>query len=248
MDGLNFNTNTPPPHNNNMFGLMDINMGGSQPQTLPPQSSGGFGGDLLGFGMETTQQSLQTPPQTYNTQPGSNNNNFMNDFMGFGTTTPPPIHQVNQQVNQQNNPNNMYGMNLLSNNSGFSATTQQTPPPQNTNNFGFNLLGSNQPPVQAPIQQVQQNTSSSFQPIINNNPNKILAYENQHLQIWMDCIKESNDSTKVFTTYVNKTNNNLVDIKFQGAVLKHVKLTINSLNSTTLPPYSKEVVHQVIIY
>jgi hypothetical protein len=30
-------------------------------------------------------------------------------------------------------------------------------------------------------------------------------------------------------------------------VLKHVKLTINPLNSTTLQPFSKEVVHQSMI-
>ena len=34
----------------------------------------------------------------------------------------------------------------------------------------------------------------------------------------------------------------------QAAVLKHVKLTINPLSSTTLQPFSREVVHQVFMH
>lgn len=63
----------------------------------------------------------------------------------------------------------------------------------------------------------------------------------------MDCIKEGGGSTKLFTTYINKTNSTLTELTIQAAVLKHVKLTINPLSSTVLQPYSKEVVHQVLI-
>jgi len=43
------NTNTTKAQqNNDMFGLLDINMGSTNPP--PQQQSGGFGGDLLGFG------------------------------------------------------------------------------------------------------------------------------------------------------------------------------------------------------
>lgn len=63
----------------------------------------------------------------------------------------------------------------------------------------------------------------------------------------MDCIKEGGGSTKLFTTYINKTNSMLTELTIQAAVLKHVKLTINPLSSTVLQPYSKEVVHQVFI-
>ena len=86
---------------------------------------------------------------------------------------------------------------------------------------------------------------SGFVPIVNTNPNKILAYENQHMQIWMDCIKESQEVTKLFTTYVNKTNNALSDIGIQAAVPKYAKLVINPLSASTLQPLSKEVLHQV---
>lgn len=61
----------------------------------------------------------------------------------------------------------------------------------------------------------------------------------------MDCIKEGADTTKLYTTYINKTNHTLTELTIQAAVLKHVKLTINPLNSTTLQPFSKETVHQV---
>ena len=43
----------------------------------------------------------------------------------------------------------------------------------------------------------------------------------------------------MFTTYINKTNNTLTNLTIQAAVVKHVKLTINPLTSTTLQPYSK---------
>lgn len=173
----------------------------------------------------------------------------MTDLMGFESNPPP--------ANTQSNQNNMFGMNLLSNNGGFNSNNppnnqipqqqqpyqqqpyQQQPQQQNNGGFGLNLLGSNQPQPAVTIPPAQLNNSTGFQPVINNNPNKILAYDNSHLQIWMDCIKESNDTTKVFTTYVNKTNNNLTDINVQAAVLKHVKLIINPLNSTTMQPFSR---------
>jgi len=179
----------------------------------------------------------------------------MTDLMGFQTTN------TNNQF-APNNQNNNFGVNLLSgnNNGGFNALNiqqnqapqqsfqqpaQQTPfsfqqqPPQNQGGFDFNLLGSSQPQSNVSNPPPQVNNSSGFQPIVNNNPNKILAYENTHLQIWMDCIKESNDTTKVFTTYVNKTNNSLTELNIQAAVLKHVKLVINPLSSTTMQPFSR---------
>jgi hypothetical protein len=57
VDSFNFNNNSNPPqqNNNDVFGLLDINIG-SQP---PAVSTGGFGGDLLGFGMETSNQPAQ---------------------------------------------------------------------------------------------------------------------------------------------------------------------------------------------
>ena len=123
------------------------------------------------------------------------------------------------------------------------SSAPQTHPQQSLNQSssgGMNLLGT--------TTTQSANQQAGFQPISNTNPNKIMAYENQHVQIWMDCIKESGDTTKLFTTYINKTNSTLTDLTIQAAVLKHVKLNINPLSSTTLQPYSKEVVHQVFIY
>jgi hypothetical protein len=97
--------------------------------------------------------------------------------MGFGISSPQPVTPVSQPVNL-----------------GFDFGAPSTPlvPPtvqtQVQNSFGINLLGGNQ---QAPVtvQTTQPQTTGGFKPIINTNPNKFLAYENQHLQIWMDCIK-----------------------------------------------------------
>lgn len=156
--------------------------------------------------------------------------------MGFGGSS-------TQTHTQPNQPPQSAGFGF-----DFGTPPQSTPSvpatsaPQN-NNLGFNF-GTSTPPV---IQSSSSQQSSGFQPITNTNPNKILAYENQHVQIWMDCIKEGGGSTKLFTTYINKTNNTITDLTIQAAVLKHVKLTINPLSSTTLQPYSKEVVHQVPI-
>jgi hypothetical protein len=200
-------------------------MGGTNP---PQAENTGFGGDLLGFGVSSP------PPQ----QQSANNQQAPNiyggsDLMGFGFSNPPSNPPPNQGFS--------FGAPIPQNN--FNQ-----PPQQQSNNLGFSLLGSQQP-VQQPAQQPQPpvvvQSTIGFQPIVNNNPNKILAYDNNHLQIWIDCIKESNEATKLFTTYINKTNNTINEVTVQAAVLKHVKLTINPLSSTTLQPFSREIVHQV---
>jgi len=159
-----------------------------------------------------------------NTQPTAVQPHTGGDLLGFGNSNPSSFGQGGQ--------------------GGFSFDSPPSNPPP-SQNFGFNLMGSNQgqsPPIIQTATTLQ--SQLSFVPIINNNPNKILAYENTHMQIWMDCIKESADTTKIFTTYLNKTNNTITEISIQAAVLKHIKLTINPLSSTTMQPYSKEVVHQ----
>ena len=230
MGGFSFEPSPPPsqpsqPSANDPFSMMGLDLGGSsQPQ--PPQSNSGFGGDLLGFGDSPSQPPPQPP-----SQPPANSGM---DLMGFGFSSGP-----SQPPSSQTNPPASTG--------GFSfdhSTPQQAPsqpPAQNNNNLGFDMMGtSSQPSQPKPAQQ-----TSGFVPITNTNPNKILAYESPHLQMWMDCIKETNDTTKLFTTYINKTNNTLTNLTIQAAVVKHVKLTINPLTSTTLQPYSKEVVNQV---
>jgi len=97
--------------------------------------------------------------------------------MGFGISSPQPVTPVSQPVNL-----------------GFDFGVPSTPvvaqpvQPKVENNFGINLLGGSQP-TSLPVQPTLPQTSGGFKPIINTNPNKFLAYENQHLQILMDCIK-----------------------------------------------------------
>lgn len=168
LGGVSFE-NTPPqpkPVNNDPFNILGLEMGGgSAPAQTPPPNNGGFGGDLLGFGL-----SGPSNPQPAVTQPA---NNLLGgaDLMGFGFA-PNPSAPV--AVNQ----------------GGFNFG-QPTPPPQpQANNFGFNLLGGSQPTQQVPQPvSIPPHNTSGFQPIANNNPNKILAYDNAHLQIWIDCIK-----------------------------------------------------------
>jgi hypothetical protein len=248
LGGFSFETNpshhNPPPQNSGDFGLMGLDFGGGSTSNQAQPSSGqqntGFGGDLFGFGGSST---ASQPPQHQQPPP---NNQFGGDLMGFGFDAPPPSQPPPQQTTPPQSPGLGGGFSFDSSPAQSPTYQQPKPPapqPQN-NNFGFDILGGDQSAPQAnkpPSSQV----TSGFQPITNTNPNKVLAYENQHVQIWMDCIKESHDTTKLFTTYINKTNNTLTNLTIQAAVVKHVKLTINPLNSTTLQPYSKEVVHQV---
>lgn len=172
--GISFQT-TPPPQKapvvSDPFNMLGLDIGGStQPQ--PVTNTGGFGGDLLGFGNPTP------PPQTV-TQPPANNLLGGTDLMGFGFTSQPSNPQPVQG-----------GFNF--NQGGFNSPPQpQTqPPPVAQNNFGFSLLGNTQPQTQPQTQQQPQvSATTGFQPIVNNNPNKILAYDNAQLQIWIDCIK-----------------------------------------------------------
>lgn len=131
----------------------------------------------------------------------------------------------------------------------FGSGPTNPPPVPAQNNFGINLLGGQttlQPTNVPAITPVNTGLGSGFKPIVNTNPNKFLAYQNQHLQIWIDCIKEG-ETTKLYTTYINKTNNMLTELTFQAAVLKHVKLTINPLSSMVLQPFSSEIVNQVFL-
>ena len=169
--GISFQTNPPPqkaPVSSDPFNMLGLDMGG-QTQPQPAPTTGGFGGDLLGFGVSTP------PPQTV-PQPPANNLLGGTDLMGFGFTNPP------------SNPQPVQG-GFSFNQGGFNQPPPQAPQaPQN--NFGFNLLGNTQPqtqPQSQPSAQVAANTG--FQPIVNNNPNKILAYDNPQMQIWIDCIK-----------------------------------------------------------
>lgn len=97
--------------------------------------------------------------------------------MGFGTSSQQTPQPVSPPVN-------------LGFNFGAPSTHVVSQPPQTQpqNNFGeINLLGNNPQPTISTQPTLSSNTG--FKPIINTNPNKFLAYENQQIQIWMDCIK-----------------------------------------------------------
>lgn len=212
----------------------------SQPVSQPiqkQQDDDPFGLMSLSVGNPQPQPTNTFVPQ---------NNGFDMGLLGFGNPTPPPTQPV---ANSQ--PTG--GLNLLGNDFLGLGGSQPTQPVQTVNNFnqqpttGFSFnqpaqqqnQGFNwglQPPVQ---QQPQVNQAQQ-------NPNKFLAYDNPQIQVWMNCIKESQDTAKIITTYVNKTQSVIDGLTVQVAVMKHLKLTINPLNSTTMQPLSKEVVNQVL--
>jgi uncharacterized protein YlaN (UPF0358 family) len=172
------------------------------------------------------------------------NNGFDMGLLGFGNPTRPPTQPV---VNNQ--PTG--GFNLLGNDFLGLGTSQPTQTIQPVNNvqaetgFSFNQ----------PAQQANQGFNWGMQPqsqqpqVIQaqQNANKFLAYENPQVQVWMNCVKESGDTAKIITTYVNKTQSVIEGLTIQVAVMKHLKLTINPLNNTTMQGLSKEVVNQVIL-
>ena len=123
--GISFETTTPPPQrppqqvSNDPFNILGLDVGGTkQPLAPPPINNGGFGGDLLGFGISST------PPQPVS-QPPANNLLGGGDLMGFGFgSNPSPPVNTGFNFGQTNPP----------------TFNPQPQPPQN--NLGFNLLGS----------------------------------------------------------------------------------------------------------
>ena len=211
--------------------------GGDSVQTQPVvnnpvkqnvQDNDPFG--LLNLNVGTTQQSVNNQ---FN--PVSNVGGFDMNFFGFGST--PQTQQGQSQNNNSFGGNSLLGNDFL----GLGGPTQtQQNPVQNTG-FGINT---------------QSNQMSGFNwnqqpPVAQNNQNQVaplLAYENSQIQIWMKCIKQTNDTTKITATYTNKTQSAIENLSIAAAVMKHLKLTLNPLNTTTLPPMSKDVVNQVIFF
>lgn len=151
-----------------------VNQGKPSTSQASQQGSNYGGGDLLGFGNETASPSSthsQPPPQ----QQQQNSGGF--DLMGFGSGPSQP-----QQPQQQNN-NNNFGFDF----GGSSQPQNNAPPPSNiqkTNSTGGFSFDS----TPAPQQGQKTQSTAGFTPITNTNPNKVMGYENQHLQIWFDCI------------------------------------------------------------
>ena len=218
-----------------------ITGGTTQPVTQPISQPAQKQQDDDPFGLMTLNVG-NPQPQPTNTFV-QQNNGFDMGLLGFGNPTPSTQPVVN---NQQTG-----GLNLLGNDF-LGLGTQPTQPVQPVNNFNqqpnnafsFNQPAQQQNPgfnwgIQPQVQQPQVNQAQK-------NPNRFLAYENSQIQVWMNCVKESQDTAKVITSYVNKTQSVIDGLTVQVAVMKHLKLTINPLNSTTMQPLSKEVVNQVI--
>lgn len=153
------------------------------------------------------------------------------NLLGFGNTSTTPIQP---QSNNQFGGTDLLGGSLL----GFGGPSKPHVPVQNT---GFNMQPN----------QVNQNQGFNWgtQPVAQTQQAQVytvVAYENQHIQIVMKCIKESNDTTKITAHYTNKTQSLIENLSIAAAVMKHLKLTLNPLNSTTLQPMSRDVVSQVI--
>jgi AP-1 complex subunit gamma-1 len=61
----------------------------------------------------------------------------------------------------------------------------------------------------------------------------------------MKCSKESGDTASIQAVFSNKTGYLVENLVFQVAVMKHLKLAVNPLNSTSMQPYSRDSVIQV---
>lgn len=87
------------------------------------------------------------------------------------------------------------------------------------------------------------------------------AFEDQNIELVFQCakvyfkfnlmlfhFKENNDTTNIVSYFNNKTGTLISDIVFQVAVLKHLKLTMNPINSNKINPGSRGEVTQVLLY
>lgn len=185
---------------------------------------------LLSLNVGSNQSSINNQ---FNTG-SSNVGGFDMNLLGFSNTS------QTQPIQPQNN-NSLNGNSLLGNDFLGLGGSQQVP----TQNTGFNMNPSTNQTggfnwnQQAPTQNIQNPQVHA---------SKILAYENSQIQIWMKCIKQTNDTTKITANYTNKTQSAIENLSIAAAVMKHLKLTLNPLNTTTIPPMSNDVVNQVIIF
>lgn len=122
------------PVDNDPFGLLNLNVGTTQPpvnnQFNPVSNVGGFDMNLLGFGSSPQTQPVQ--PQNNNTLGG--NSLLGNDFLGLGgSNQTQPNTMQNTGFNMNTQSNQMGGM------GGFNWNQQQ-PVAQNNQNQLQNIL------------------------------------------------------------------------------------------------------------
>ena len=212
-------------------GLGGLDFLGGQSVPVAPMNTGFGGLNLLGG---TNPAPLQPAVQPVNT-------GFMGG-MNFGINQPPA--QVRPPVQ------NTGGLDLLG---GFSLPSNPTPPVNSgllgfgtpsattapTANLGFNLLGPQQSATNPTANFLTGATISGAA-----SSSAFRAYENQHLEINMKCNKESADTASIQAIFSNKTGYLVENLVFQVAVMKHLKLSVNPLNSTSMQPYSRDSVIQ----
>jgi len=64
----------------------------------------------------------------------------------------------------------------------------------------------------------------------------VKAFSDENLEITFTCNKDLIDTTAITTSFSNKSNAEITDVNFQAAVLKHLKLTMNNISGTKIPP------------
>lgn len=208
---------------NDPFDILGLDIGGgSAPVAKPPANTGG---DLLGgFSFENNQT------QQVNKQQSGGIGSLLDDgFLGGGNTVQQPKQQP---INTQ--PQQSMGFDFLGTGSTNTQPAQvQSPPTQNNNNlFSFEPIQT-----QSQTQQTQQNQQNVF---------KFKAYETPHVEIWMEGKKEADGNTKITAIFMNKTMSYIEQLALQTAVMKYLKIAIQPMTGTSLPPSSKGAVTQVM--
>ena len=214
------------------FDILGLDIGGgSAPASRPAANTGG---DLLG-GFSFTGQPNPVVTQTVNksnSQGGGGFGSLLDDGFLGGTqpqvSVPPPVQTTQPSL----------GFDFLG--TGTTTTTVPNnnfiqPTVQNNSNLmGFDLTNQQQQQSQ---QQSQQNQQNGF---------KFKAYETPHVEIWMEGKKEGDGNTKITAVFMNKTMSYIEQLSLQTAVMKYLKIAIQPMTGTSLPPSSKGAVTQVM--
>ena len=206
---------------------MGLDIGGSS-QVPPPQAPKDNGGDLLGgfsFDQPSSQPVNQPPQHTYSNMSNPSSKPAGGDLLDgdfFGNT------------------------NLTHNNSQtHSDVPKQVHQPQSG---GFDIFGGSQSPQMPvhsqPPSNFNQPPQSFNQPSHNNDSFKFKAFENPQIEIWMEGRREGGGNTKITASFMNLTHSYIEQLNLQSAVMKYLKIAIQPLTGTSLPPTSKGAVTQ----
>ena len=212
------------------FDILGLDIGGGS-QPPPPQPPKNNGGDLLGgFSFDQPSQppqhSISTLSNPSNSQQAKGGDLLDGDFFGS-----PNLAHHNSQTHSD----------------------APKHPVNNNQSIGFDFLGggSTQPAQQTyqqPAQSVQQQPTQPQQnfskPPQNNDTFKFKAYENPQVEIWMEGKREGEGNTKITASFINRTQSYVEQLSLQSAVMKYLKIAINPLTGTSLPPSSKGAVTQ----